>query len=288
VDDNYYKRKGLDDFIKQNQNVGSFDDLASAIESSPKVVKPDDLMGHLLMESSGATEDDPKLLGKLRDTMYQDSDIQPTEIKLSRKLDNDNPKAIAQYKPDAKVIEMKIDADPLQKASSYAHEVGHHMDDMVGKGSIDINSFPDEKIAEFVKNNPNASDMDLQKFMDSVKKYGMESDAAAALSPMASRELQTTLHHEGAPRGFEMQKVYDIMKGAGKNAKVIGKGITKIGAKALGPVAIGMGLANGDASAAIPGMWSEDVGEGSDQVPQLSKDENEQFKSLKERLESEE
>jgi hypothetical protein len=290
MDDTYFKRKAFDDFLKKSQNVGSFDELGEAFETYPKALKSDELLGHMLMESAGAKEDDPRLLGKLRDMMYKDSDIAPAEIKVQSSTGSKDlaKKELGGYLPKEKTIIIQAEVNPLKKSGTYAHEVGHHMDQMVGKSAIPIHEFPEEKIAEFVKNNPKATDMDLKKFMDSVKNYGMDSEAVAKLAPAKAKELQVTMHHAGEPRGFEMSKVYDILKGAGKNAKKVGMGITKIGAKAIGPVGIISGLASGDASAAIPGMWSEEVGKGSDEVPQMNKEEMTRFNSLKERLESEE
>ena len=290
MDDSYFKRKGFDDFLKSAQNVGSFDDLAEKVEAYPKVIKADELMGHMGLEAAGAKEDDPRLLGKLRDMMYKDTDVTPAEIKIQTRV-GDQPVEkgnLAHFDPADKTIVIKADANPIQKAATYMHESGHDIDHAQGKGWTAVNEFPEEKIAMFVKNNPNATDMDLKKFMESIKNYGMDSEAVAKLAPGKVKELQVTMHHEGAPRGFEMEKVYDILKGAGKNIKKIGKGITKVGVKSLPIVGAVAGLASGDASAAIPGMWSEDVGEGSDNTPQMSQEEMGKFRSLKERLEHEE
>lgn len=290
ADDIYFKRKGLDDFLKRAQNVGSLDELSEMIETHPKVIQPKELMGHLLLESSGAKEDDPRLLGKIRDMMYKDTDISPADIQIDKTI---GPKeltddSLGHYNKEKKNIIIKVNANPLQKASTLGHEIGHHMDDVSGLKSIPVKEFPEEKIVSFIKNNPNATDLDMEKFIKSVKDYGLEGDAVASLAPAKAKELKVTMHHEGKPRGFEMEQVYDIVKGAGKKAKAIGKGITKIGVKSLPVVGAVAGLAEGDASAAIPGMWSESVGEGSDDVPQLNREEESRFKILKEKLESQE
>jgi hypothetical protein len=293
MSDTLAKRKGFDKFIQKVQpNLESFDDFLKA--SEPERVNMDKLLGHLSMEEGGIKEGDPKLVVKVQ--KLDRPDIEPAKIQYDKtwgkkELGKDT---FAHYDPSQKSILLnprELALDDLSKASTVRHENEHYFDDLEGKKSIPIKEFSDEKLAEFVKNNPKASKMDLEEFMKSVKNYGMEGEAAASLGPAAARELEVTLHHPSSPRGFEATKVYDILKGAGNKAKVIGQGITKIGAKVgkgLPVVGAIAGLASGDASAAIPGMWSEDVGAGSDEVPQMSKPEWDRFRVLKEKLESEE